>query len=111
MKQMPIQDALSYFDLNVANLPNLGNNQSIALLNKNLIKFKEIIKKAYRRVALKNHPDVGGDQERMKLINELYGSFMSMKIVPSTPMPVYVRTRRYYSYTNTTTSSTTAGWS
>lgn len=32
----------------------------------------EIIEAAYRRLAKKHHPDVGGDPETMKLINEAY---------------------------------------
>jgi molecular chaperone DnaJ len=33
---------------------------------------KEEIKKAYRKLALKYHPDRGGDQEKFKEINEAY---------------------------------------
>jgi len=110
MKQMSIQEALSYFELNVANVPNLSNNQSIALAHKNLAKFKEIIKKAYRKAALKNHPDTGGDEERMKIINELYISFMNLKVIPRAPTPVFVRTYRYYSYSTATNSTSTGTW-
>mmetsp|Transcript_34307 Transcript_34307/g.110169 ORF Transcript_34307/g.110169 Transcript_34307/m.110169 type:complete len:202 (-) Transcript_34307:370-975(-) len=34
----------------------------------------EEIKKAYRRLALREHPDKGGDPERFKLINEAYST-------------------------------------
>ena len=33
---------------------------------------EEEIKKAYRRLALKYHPDRGGDEEKFKEINEAY---------------------------------------
>ena len=33
---------------------------------------KAEVKKAYRRLAKENHPDLGGDEKRMKLINEAY---------------------------------------
>ena len=32
----------------------------------------EQIKKAYRKLAAKNHPDAGGDEEKFKDINEAY---------------------------------------
>lgn len=49
-------------------------------MNKNYYKILEIektastdeIKKAYRKLALKYHPDRGGDQEKFKEINEAY---------------------------------------
>lgn len=113
MKQMSMQKALSYFELNIANIPNIGNNQSINSMHKNLAKFKEVIKKAYRKAALKNHPDVGGDEERMKIINQLYISFMNLKVIPAAPSPVFVRTYRAYSYTansSTTATSYTNAW-
>lgn len=31
------------------------------------------IKKAFRKVSLKHHPDKGGDEEQFKLCNEAYG--------------------------------------
>ena len=34
------------------------------------------IKKAFRRMALKYHPDKGGDAEKMKLLNEAYRVLM-----------------------------------
>ena len=30
------------------------------------------VKQAYRRLAKQHHPDVGGDPEKMKMINEAY---------------------------------------
>ena len=41
------------------------------------------IKKAYRKLALKNHPDQGGDEEKFKQINEAYTALTNKDNSPS----------------------------
>lgn len=41
------------------------------------VKTKAEAKKAYRAAAVKNHPDMGGDAEKMKGINSAWDDFMS----------------------------------
>lgn len=49
------------------------DNEYYELLNLQRTATKEQIKKAYKEIARKNHPDKGGDPERFKKINEAYG--------------------------------------
>lgn len=56
-------------------------------MNQNLYEFFNIplfssvqdIKKSYRSMALKYHPDRGGSEEKMKIINEMYELLISRK--------------------------------
>lgn len=43
------------------------------------------VKKAYRRLARLNHPDIGGDEEKFKKINEAYDLISKGKFVVSMP--------------------------
>ena len=49
------------------------------ILGLNSFASLEMIRKAYRRLALKHHPDRGGDEQRMKEINEAYEYLMKNK--------------------------------
>ncbi len=37
----------------------------------------EVVKAAYRALAVLNHPDKGGDEEKMKRLNEAYGRLLA----------------------------------
>lgn len=41
----------------------------------------ETVKKAYRRLAKKHHPDLGGDEETFKEINDAYDAITTGKFV------------------------------
>ena len=103
---MSINESLSYFKLNIANMPNLSNNQTIESMIENLATFKKIVKKAYYKVALENHPDIGGNEDQMKVINDLYRSFMNLKVTQR-PRLQFARfyTQTYCGYINRTYSS------
>jgi DnaJ family protein A protein 2 len=49
------------------------DNEYYELLNVSRTASKEEIKKAYKELARKSHPDKGGDPEKFKKINEAYG--------------------------------------
>ncbi len=66
------------------------------------------LKHAYRRVAKAAHPDLGGPEERMKLVNEAYELLKTQLIVrrPSRPM----RTGFTVLHSSTATGTTTTTW-
>lgn len=44
-----------------------------------------VVKKAYRKLAKANHPDLGGDAEKFKEISEAYDAIEKGKWVPVIP--------------------------
>ena len=78
----------------------------------------EEIKKAYRKLALMHHPDRGGDQERMKLINAAYDILSKRKDeydmrLRQAGRPAVVIVRTYYgggTVATDTTATGTWGW-
>ena len=66
---------------------------------------KEEIKKAYRKMAHKYHPDKGGDEAMMKKINEAYAILTGKRKIQSIPQRqnvYYYRTGGFYSGTAST---------
>ena len=49
-----------------------GLEKYFEILNVEVGASKEKIKKAYRKLAHQHHPDKGGDEAKMKMINEAY---------------------------------------
>ena len=110
-KQLSLAEALSYFDLVPGDMPDLSlQNMGVDEANKRVTEFKLRLKKAYRQVVFKHHPDHGGDAEKMKMINSLFTSFMQLKVIvrPVSPPPTVFYYHRYG--TTTTSSSTTTGY-
>lgn len=57
---------------------------------------KEEIKKAYRKMAHKYHPDKGGDETMMKKINEAYAILTGKRKIPIPPQMPQRQTVVYY---------------
>ena len=74
------------------------------------------IKKAYRGLALIHHPDRGGSQERMKLINSAYDILSKQKseydarLRGPTGSIVIIRTYNWQSGATIRTTANTRGW-
>lgn len=56
---------------------------------------KSVLKKAYRKAIVQHHPDRGGDPEKAKLINYLWGEVKKCKVVRRTPQPQFFHVRTY----------------
>ena len=59
------------------------------------VKFKERVKKQRRLLAKKWHPDVCGEDTKMKLINKVADAFMAATIDIVNPQPMTVRVYTY----------------
>jgi len=87
-KQIDIARLFSYFGVDIH--AEIGRAHSVAECNRILDECKAKVKRAYRDMALKYHPDLGGDTEdKMKEINELYSLVEQVRYQPPRPKPVY----------------------
>jgi len=71
--------------------------------------FKEFIRKRYRKLVMKHHPDKGGDQRDFQVLQRVYETVQAMKVRPIR-QPHYVRvytggTSSYWSNGTNTTST------
>ena len=86
----------------------------------NLKEAREKAEKEYKRLALKAHPDHGGDEEQMKKLNHAIAAIRDIQLIQQPrpqPMPFRVNIRfggfGFSTFANTTTSftgSTGTGW-
>jgi hypothetical protein len=108
MKKIHIYEVLELFGLDKEDLPE-ATPAPVPVMEKRLDEFKEKLKKAYRKKAHEYHPDKGGDEEKFRLLNNLYHDLIkNLRITPvRRPQPV-VRVVRVYS--SGTSTSTTTGW-
>jgi hypothetical protein len=67
-----------------------------------LKELKQNIKAKYRELALKYHPDKGGDHERMLELNNAYKQLMKLKLGMSRPQPTFSMT---FSFSGTGTAT------
>jgi hypothetical protein len=81
--------------------------RSFEEIEQHVLVFKRKAKYQRRRLALAHHPDKGGDEKKMQMINHAYDLIKALK-VGRRPAPVQVYTY-YYSYGYTTASSSTTG--
>lgn len=76
----------------------IGLEKYFKILNVEIGASKEKIKKAYHKLAHQHHPDKGGDEAKMKEINEAYAILMNPSKVIRQPavQPQY----QWYYYTS-----------
>ena len=67
--------------------------------------FRKKLKQRRNELALKCHPDHGGDIEQMKKVNDAYDILMKLKVAPQRPQPQWIRVH-VGSFGNATTTST-----
>ena len=90
-----IQELLARIELPLNALDGLEKATSIPVAQKELKDFKESIKQQKKVLSLKYHPDKGGDEERMKEINNICDWILGSEIMAiQRPQPIV----RYYSY-------------
>ncbi|GAG71901.1 unnamed protein product [marine sediment metagenome] len=98
--QFNIQELLARLELPLSVLNGLQMAGSIPGANKELKNFKELIKQKRKDLAKRYHPDKGGEEERMKEINNICDWILGSEITPIPIQPVV----RYYSYFGSTSS-------
>ena len=70
-----------------------------------------IVRKQRRLLSKKYHPDVGGDEERFKIINHVCDKLLDIKVQPVVQRPIIHHTVIIRSsYGTTSTTSTTGYW-
>lgn len=107
------------FEVDPRSIPDMTRPGPIVELEAKLKEFKEIFKKAYRKLAIELHPDHGASEEqvdRFKQLTSIYKDFSKLKIVPAPkpkPRPmmrtVVIRTGGFGGSYSSTNSTTTGG--
>jgi hypothetical protein len=114
-----INEVLTLFELDKSDLPVLGTPLPYEVVKQRIDEFKQTLKKRFRRLAMKHHPDHGGDEEYFKKLSDVY-TFLMKELKPTKapepeprPRPqggIVVRVYRsasdyYYSDASTTSTS------
>ena len=87
MDRINFNHKLSILGLTLNDLPDLETPASYKIIVEQAIVAKKVLKSAYRKEALKNHPDVGGNAEDMKKINAAYKELIKAIKVIRVPPP------------------------
>ena len=107
-QQYSLDELLQIYGLTWNDIPDIRKSYPMKELKPIIEEFKTVIKIRYRQLAIKHHPDQGGNPQNFRVINRLYQSVMKeMKIIPrQQPMQVrIIRTSNGY-WGNTYTSTT-----
>ena len=112
---MSIEEALDKIELKDKSiLAKMYNARSFKEANEAVEELYSIVKKQRKKLAKKYHPDIGGDEEKFKKINDICDKLLTIKAEPQqrrvSSFTVIVRTGEYYD-TKTTSSTSTAWWS
>lgn len=105
--QFNINDLLFLLELPMDSLDKFQTVKSIPAAQKTLNAFKKVIKQQRKNLSKKYHPDRGGNEERMKEINNICDWILGSEIMAiRRPQPIY---QTFYSYggSSTTTSNST----
>jgi hypothetical protein len=114
-KHYTLNEILDIFEINKDTFPDIKKPRaSIEELEQIIKEVKSIFKTAYRKAALKYHPDHGGNQHDFKIINNLYHfiikSIKIRRLTREPPTAIFVRTYSYSTTDTTTTTTTTSGF-
>lgn len=116
-KPMSLLDICLLFEVDPSTVPDMSRPGPLPEIEKKLETFKEIFKKAYRKLAIELHPDHGATEEqveRFKKMTAIYKDFQKIKVKPipkPRPRPtVIIRTGGFGgSYSSSTTSGSWGG--
>jgi len=105
-------DSLTIMGISYPFMYHIKQCRSIADLNKCVATMKTQVGNKRRELAKKYHPDICGDDKKMKAINDAADFLNKLKIqvVPPRPQPVYVYSYTYHATDTTNTSWTTSSW-
>ena len=65
--------------------------ECFSFLKIDITRDQTIIKKAYKKLALKYHPDKGGCTEKFKQLGNIYEYLINIAYVPTAPKPQYTK--------------------
>lgn len=82
--RLSMQDVVELLECSATDLPKQNGTyeQNCAEVEQ----FRAWLKRQQRTLAKRHHPDIGGDGERMKRINQLVDALIALE--PARPMPV-----------------------
>lgn len=117
-KTYSISEVLQIFELSWNDIPDIRKQYpSVQIAQKVMDEFKIILKKQYRKIAFKYHPDHGGNEDDFKVIQRVYETVLkSCKVIPLQRRRPTMVVRRYYYYdasggtTGAGDNSTTGGY-
>ena len=103
----PLQDALIMLDAWGTFVVTMERAKSFEEAQAGIEEIKTVADRHYKRLALIAHPDCGGSEERMKVLNQAAELVKQLNIQPP---PAVVHVRVYHGGFATSTTSTTGGW-
>lgn len=110
---MSIQELCQLFKVDIKELPNMAAVGPLPMIEKNLETFKDVFKKAYRKIAIECHPDKNPPAEKVeyfKKITSIYRDLRKLKVI-ARPRPVRPRVViRTTGFSTASSSTTTGGW-
>jgi hypothetical protein len=69
-----------------------------------------LVRRQRKLLSKKYHPDIGGDEEKLKIINNVCDKLLNINVQIVQPQPVYYHTVIIRTDYGNTTATTTSGW-